>query len=460
MPSANANPTKRFFVDMLIRDATLEDTVLDLVDNCIDGYSRKFNIKLSAALLEDGNHHGHEMRFISITYGRDHFTIEDNCGGIDFEDAERDIFRMGRSEAHSHSGLSVFGIGLKRAMFKIGKKVEMTSRSENSGFRMSVDVDQWVKDDQLNDGRLNWHFPLERLDPAKDADTTGTRLVIKELRPEICAVLSDGSLEKRISDSISTAYPFFLERHLKIKLNGTAIEGKNLAFSQSDNLIPGIESWHDDGVLVELFCGVRPKDDPIRGFWKQESAGWYLVCNGRVVVQAEKTNLTGWGISGELPQFQPKHRGFLGIVFFSSENPEALPWKTTKQGINSESLVYIHTRPKMVSHGKKVISLLDSMYQSNDSTEENPAFRGLTNTAQPKSIKAYAEEAKKMDGQARPFDFNKPLKSEEITTTRVQYDAPKKDLDKVRTRLKRRSMSATDVGKYTFNYFLERECKE
>ena len=54
MPSANANPTKRFFVDMLIRDARLEDAVLDLVDNCIDGYSRKFNVKLSAALLEDG----------------------------------------------------------------------------------------------------------------------------------------------------------------------------------------------------------------------------------------------------------------------------------------------------------------------------------------------------------------------------------------------------------------------
>ena len=34
---ASAIPTKQFFVSMLTRDIRLEDAILDLVDNCLDG---------------------------------------------------------------------------------------------------------------------------------------------------------------------------------------------------------------------------------------------------------------------------------------------------------------------------------------------------------------------------------------------------------------------------------------
>ena len=32
-----ANPTKAFFVTMITRDITLEDCILDLIDNSVDG---------------------------------------------------------------------------------------------------------------------------------------------------------------------------------------------------------------------------------------------------------------------------------------------------------------------------------------------------------------------------------------------------------------------------------------
>ena len=41
----NAMPTKRFFVDMFVRDIPLEQAVLDLVDNCIDGAKRTTTAK-------------------------------------------------------------------------------------------------------------------------------------------------------------------------------------------------------------------------------------------------------------------------------------------------------------------------------------------------------------------------------------------------------------------------------
>lgn len=37
---AQASPTKQFFVSMLTRDISLDDAILDLIDNCLDGAMR------------------------------------------------------------------------------------------------------------------------------------------------------------------------------------------------------------------------------------------------------------------------------------------------------------------------------------------------------------------------------------------------------------------------------------
>ena len=36
----DASPVKRFFVEMLTRDIQIEDAILDLLDNCVDGILR------------------------------------------------------------------------------------------------------------------------------------------------------------------------------------------------------------------------------------------------------------------------------------------------------------------------------------------------------------------------------------------------------------------------------------
>ena len=35
--SANGSPTKEFFVEMMTRDIELNDAILELLDNCLDG---------------------------------------------------------------------------------------------------------------------------------------------------------------------------------------------------------------------------------------------------------------------------------------------------------------------------------------------------------------------------------------------------------------------------------------
>ncbi|MCC3531261.1 MAG: hypothetical protein JGK21_25085 [Microcoleus sp. PH2017_22_RUC_O_B] len=84
----NASPTKSFFVEMLTRDIELEDAILDLLDNCIDGIQRTIK-----------DHHSSEKPYdcfwAKLTFSNESFTIEDNCGGIPIDVAQNYAFRMG-----------------------------------------------------------------------------------------------------------------------------------------------------------------------------------------------------------------------------------------------------------------------------------------------------------------------------------------------------------------------------
>jgi len=73
----NASPTKSFFVEMLTRDIELEDAILDLLDNCIDGIQRIIKDKDNYTSDEKP----YEAFWAKLTFSNENFTIEDNCGG-------------------------------------------------------------------------------------------------------------------------------------------------------------------------------------------------------------------------------------------------------------------------------------------------------------------------------------------------------------------------------------------
>lgn len=118
---AIANPTKQFFVTMITRDITLEDCILDLIDNSIDGAwscegSKPMGLAEGADLAKYR---------IDISASPDHFSISDNCGGMTLDDAANHAFSFGRPalENHEEYSIGVYGIGMKRAVFKIGRDI-------------------------------------------------------------------------------------------------------------------------------------------------------------------------------------------------------------------------------------------------------------------------------------------------------------------------------------------------
>ena len=71
----DAMPTKAFFVNMLVRDISLDRAVLDLLDNCIDG----------AKSLRPGDDADYSGLSVTIEMNGETFVIEDNCGGFEIE---------------------------------------------------------------------------------------------------------------------------------------------------------------------------------------------------------------------------------------------------------------------------------------------------------------------------------------------------------------------------------------
>jgi hypothetical protein len=65
----SAEPTKEFFVDMLTKDIPLDQAVLDLVDNCVDGAK-----KIAAEGGQFGDH------TVNLEIYNSHFRILDDCG--------------------------------------------------------------------------------------------------------------------------------------------------------------------------------------------------------------------------------------------------------------------------------------------------------------------------------------------------------------------------------------------
>ena len=453
MPDAYALalPRKRFFLEMFTRDISLQDCILDLIDNSIDGLIRTRGLNLDAgdllgAITPDPAHQQPKSR-VKVEYNRDSFLISDDCGGINRQYAEEEVFNFGHT-GHLAPGaqatqLGAYGIGLKRAIFKIGDHFEMTSQTATEGFRVKVDVEQWSqKDDSLDD----WRFPLDYLPGAEPPTEPGTRIAITKINKDIQSLLSDNTILSALHRSIAQTYAPFLARFIEIELNGIVVEPTAIPLGSAANYTPAIKTWEEDGVRISLIAGLAARGESNE--WRAEVAGWYVLCNGRVILAADKSELTGWG-AGILPQFHSsKSRGFVGIASFTSRDPLKLPWTTTKRSLNREAAVFLRVRDRMATVARPVYSFLDSLYQSK--TDVTPEQRKVMTSLGQADLGNVALSTNSTFGVKQS-----PRKAK--TTQRVQYDAEISDLEQVRQRLRLPSMPATDIGRYTFDYFLKQE---
>lgn len=449
--TASAKPRKWFFVEMFTRDISLIDCILDLVDNSIDGLIRKdkiiFNNNFYSPEITLSLEEKESLPTIKIQYTDKLFKIEDNCGGIPLKEAQNEVFNFGHEfnelDKSKQISLGVYGIGLKRALFKIGDSFEILSKTKHDGFIVSVlSIRDWMRSDKTID---DWSFPLIVSTPSTKDSNAGTSIVIKKFSDEVKHALSDGEFTGKLIKSIANVYGLFLERYVRIILNGQIIEPINIPFGKSQEIEPANKKFDIDGVSVQLIASVAARQE--KNQWANELAGWYIACNGRLIVVADKSDLTGWG-GGSLPQFHSKYRGFVGLALFQSSNPMKLPWKTTKQGLNLESLVYQNIRNQMRLISRPILSFLDKMYPSDPI--ESLTERNIVN-----NVTAVDVRILKSSTQS---DFAvKPTKPKKVkTTTLIKYEVEIDLVEAIKKHERNPKLSANEVGRMTFDFYLTR----
>lgn len=328
MRYASAVVRKQFFIDMFTRDISLEDCVLDLIDNSLDSYLLRKNIPISQLIFGPSAGNGtNDLGKIEVTCNERQVRVVDTCGGISRERAMHDVFCFGHDETDPVGKLGAYGVGMKRAIFKIGNKIDILSRTAEEGFEVSFKLDDWAQKDA-------WKVPISFIDGAASEKKAGTSITITELHDEVALRIRQGGVQRNILADAATTYPFFLGQCVKLRINDNDVSPERIKLGEKDGVVKAAnERFEQGGVKVTLVATVAPDKRTT------EQAGWYVLCNGRVVVHADKSTLTGWG--DELASFQPKYRSFVGLASFESDNPLSLPWTTTKRDINRESGVFI-----------------------------------------------------------------------------------------------------------------------
>lgn len=346
---AIANPTKSFFVRMITRDITLEDCILDLIDNSVDGAWRSEGSRPMG--LVDGADLS-KYRICIYAYP-DHFSIVDNCGGMTLDDAVSHAFSFGRPEAEEHDdyAIGVYGIGMKRAVFKLGNDVRVRSTfAEADGkrlpFAVPINVADWLRNNEPP-----WDFDIVEDELLSE---NGVEIRVAELTSGAQSAFDSPAFIQNLRRMIARDYSLHLNRGLRIVLNDVEIPGWTIELRQSEDFKPMRLDYEDevDGekVLVEVIGGMAApppeNSDPSDDDDGDRRYGWYVICNGRIVLAADKTSVSGWGTE-DWPQWHRQYSGFIGIILFTAANAAALPLTTTKRSVDSSSEVYRRSRPRM-----------------------------------------------------------------------------------------------------------------
>lgn len=435
---AHASPTKEFFIDMITRDIGLEECIFDLLDNCIDGAERQ-----AKSRKDNPPNNRYEGFFAKIFIHSDSFSIEDNCGGIPIDVAVDYAFHFGRRKDASNgdeSPIGLYGIGMKRAAFKIGRKIEILSETDDEGFRVAIDVERWSR--TPND----WDFDLEKTDKKNGI---GTKISITALRDGIADEFSDIAFRNVLVKDIAKYYSFFIQKGLAVYVNESIVPAYGFKLKTSEEFEPVHYSYDDEaGVHVEISAGLagNPPNDisPDVKFENKEYWGWFVLCNDRVVLAGNKDEDTGWG-DDNFPAWHPQYNGFMGIVSFYG-NASALPWTTTKRDLDTTSPIYRRAIVKMKEASRPYLDYTSQRKADLDAAkklESAAALKSVSGLAQRKQMKL-------------PIFENKP----KVQMSTISYQKPKELVRTVAETLGNRNMSFKQVGIRTFEYYVENEIED
>jgi hypothetical protein len=315
---------------------------------------------------------------------------------------------------------------MKRALFKLGRHFVVESRSDSSSFVLDVDVDAWAEETASD-----WSFTLDELDESYDpsqGDGVGTSIAVDRLNPSVSEDFASSQTLANLRYQLRLRHREAMDRGLRILLQGEAVIPFEPKLQQSELVRPLYRTFtleeNPGPVMVRIYAGVAEhsgpeEDDQAEEFRRERDAGWYVFCNNRLLIAADRTTLTGWG--DVLPGYHPQYRQFRGYVFIDSAYSELL--------------------------GAEVVQMLNKVKaerQNAELPEDRPIAQALS---QSRAVRLY--EIKQTQKLTYPTPSrmvaNKPA------MRKIQYSIEKKKFDAVAEVLN--VSTVAEVGRGTFDYF-------
>nr|WP_201471373.1 ATP-binding protein [Microbacterium hydrocarbonoxydans] len=350
----DGSPTKRFFLEILTKDISITAAILDLVDNSVD----------SAKILRPDEEF-QNLR-VDITATPHEFSIEDNCAGIGVKKARDYVFRIGRPDGVDPSPESIgqFGVGMKRALFKLGESFVVESTTADDSFTVDVNTEP------LSDGS-DWSFPMTVHAPSGQA--SGTTIIVDGLHDGVKDSFASESFLKELAEELRSRHRLPMGNGLVITLNGVPLTAADSMVATSELLRPAVNSFSvktpkAGDLSVRIVVGVAPTGtagvdedaEPEEQSRPAADAGWLVFGNGRLLLANDKTKLTGWGSGrNKIPQYHNQYARFRGFVYMTAENAGAIPWNTMKTTVDPDSPIWHQVLEQMIISARSVINLLN-----------------------------------------------------------------------------------------------------
>jgi len=414
-------PTKRFFVETLTRDVTIYAAIFDLIDNSIDNYII---------------HSLKGKKRMSINFDSKIFCIEDDCGGMDIDKIQNEIFRLGLEKTEKKGTIGYYGIGLKRAMFKIGRNIKIESDDGKEFFSISIDED-WLKDDN------KWSKRLDQRSKTKGKPMI--KMTIKNLNPDAVDNFSSIPFQEDLINKIRGVHSIHIQKRVDIFINDNLVDPYEFKFlDDGERFSPLREDSELDGVKIKIVAGFTREAD---------LKGWTVFCNDRIILKNDTSNKTGF----IKVNFHPhQDQEFLGMVFFNSKDPGKLPMNTPKDDILLDNEFYKNIQERMGEITEELIKgLTRIIYVVHDEEGESigkSIYEGILS-------RNWNEVPAGQKARFPKLKISKDKREETETTkfTTISYQVEKKDIRKVKKHMGNPAMSNKKVGIRTYEYYKKME---
>ena len=289
------------------------------------------------------------------------------------------------------------------------------------------------------DDITEWEFEFDKVETGMNNNVTGTKIVVEKLNTDIVNKFESELFINSLIDYIQKYRTVEAENGLEIEVNNIVIDYGKEKLLKSKDIQPYEKQIIDDSSRITIVAGITNKGEP-------NKAGWYIYCNGRLVLYADKTELTGWGVENRV--FHYSLAEFRGYVYFESQNLLELPWNTTKTGIDTSNRLYVIARQSMSEAMKQVIKVIDEVKRKHDvsNLDELDFVKNANKTELNHSTIANISENK---------DFNITEVEPKIPMTTISFSKPRDEVEKIKEYMGEQTKKA--VGEKLFEYYCEME---